>query len=264
MRFSLWILLVLFASISTVALACSIWIFDSSVHTLAKWNEGDATGAGASVIIRGPSGPPGKRGPTGRHGLSDHFSAIHHWNIPWESEKRGAFLQFEADVHGFYCVESEFGQITVTGDMQVKNPPNGRNKILRSVTLWIPHEFFGDRHDGEDAWQIGSNSRRKYTGWRSSDTIGPVTHDDQEDFEVICNGFDDLDDFDSAEDFDRRRDHERDLGFDEVVRHREPNWKREAITFNIIVTTGDEQVGLTPFETVLPLHPRHCVRRCIK
>jgi hypothetical protein len=276
----LWLLLVLFACLSIVSLVCSVWV-STSVTKNVKEKQQD-------LVIRGPMGPPGKIGPQGPEGQAEHFQGIHHWNIPWQSENNGAFLQFEGDMHGFYCAESGFGQITLSGDMQVRNPPNGRHSLTRKVKLWLPHEGFDREHD----WDI---DHRTYTGWRSSDTIGAVTHDDQEDFEVFCLGFDD-DDFDrfprpelySDERLDRLDRGDRlDFGRDreDVYNHYHGDFPNEGkldreldhaqderllkrssrtiLVFNVIVTQGDEQVGLTPWETVLPLRRRRPLCRVV-
>jgi hypothetical protein len=287
-------LLILFACFSSVALAFSIWTFTQISTESTPDSERFLLMQDA---LRGPPGEPGNVGPAGHPGRANDFRGVHQWNVPWRAAKQGSFIQFEADAHGFFCPESDFGQITIAGEMQVRNPPNGRHSVIRVVDLWIPHDSyyetllprsdFVDRKDLDynykdhdydhdydyfyaHDWEIGSRDRNRiYTGWRSSDTVGAVTHDDQEDFEVICHHDDeDDDDHDTynyrvdgdrvdRDDFYHRDFYDRD--------HYEQGKKKtrrrtSRISFNIIVTQGDEQVGITPFETVLPLHKRRACR----
>jgi hypothetical protein len=263
-------LVVVFCALASAALGVSIWVYVSAQNYHKSVSARPLTLPGP----RGPTGRPGYPGPAGSHGQFRRLDVEH---LRWESQRRDTFLEFKAEAQGYFCSHTGCGELVVTGEMQVRNPPSGKNSALRTVRVWVPHDV---RIEGEEAdWDVPFDVQ--YTGWRSSESTGTFTRDEQEDFRVIClrpatvYETRDLypyrssrDEF-GAESWNRGREGDllepRDelldrplgdrLGRDRLGgdRLREPT----VLEFGIIVQQGDEQVGLTPFETVLPLHRRH-------
>lgn len=253
-------LVVLFCALSAAALGVSVWIFVQA----QSWAESSLALPRSLPGPRGPTGAPGFRGPEGAHGQFLRLDVEH---LRWESHTRNAFLEFKSEAQGYFCAHTGCGELVVTGEMQVRNPPSGKVQVLRTLRVWVPHEHAFGRlgelvDDPEHAdWDVPFDVQ--YTGWRSSESVGTFTRDEQEDFRVVClrprEFLEEHDRYETHDDWtwDRGRGREARDRATHGPRAREPT----VLEFRIIVHQGDEQVGLTPFETLLPLHRRHRVQR---
>ena len=280
---ALW---VFFAATTVVAFAISVWIYTTPRDPAAFDEQGNLIVTNLSrglspeelALFSGQPGEPGPVGEPGPDGDPRRFRRIEQKYLRWESGRHGAFIQFDVDAYGYFCENSGFGELTLTGEMQVKNPPTGKSSVLRSVFMWVRVAFVHDQLLDADHIQDHKHKEhgfevprgRVFTGWRASDSVASTnTRDDQEDFEVIAHDSNyrrrdarydgnELDYADTFHDYDRAYDHDHDGHEHEFGR------EFELIEFRIIVSTGDEQVGVTPFETVLPLHRRRhlvCVEK---
>jgi hypothetical protein len=289
---------IFFALLTAAALTVSILTFLYTGHVQdqllinSQLKAGESHAREQEQIVAlaepGPPGPPGDPGLPGYDGIAASHRPIDHDYLPWRTNGR-VLVNFHAECHGFYVPGSPSGELVVTGEMQVSNPPHGQAKMLRAVRVWIPHrhelaqEFAQEFALGEDGWKHhvdllqhdwAVNPHHVYSGYRSADSLNNsngALRDEQENFDVYVvdpwNEQDVFNDFfeNDLRPFDHRGDH---WGNGD-------NWghgghghhgghiaesivdcESTILEFHIIVGQGDEQVGMTPFEVVLPLTSR--------